>query len=148
MADEAEPMNSRFPVDHSPPIPVGAAQLMAESFHKHAIVIVAYDLDRDRTQITTWGQRPEEKAFAARVSDDLVNAWGRSDVVTHEDFRAITAAAYRENLDRIIKLIREAMTHLDTVGLDEIDGVGAAQEPLEQAIAIAEIRRPTEEQSS
>lgn len=71
------------------PVPVEAARAIANEFRKDVVIVIAVDRAHGQTHSTSYGRRPEEKEWAARLSEECMKTIGcdLSKATTHEDFR-------------------------------------------------------------
>src|SRR5437868_5578201 len=92
------------------PVPVSAAQDLAEMFAKDVVVIVAYDRLHKRTHLTTFGREATDKVLAVTARHVCAEALGQDlgqEAVVHEDFRRdFDPALYKESLDILRTIYR------------------------------------------
>jgi len=89
------------------PIPVEAAQELAEKYQKSQVLIVAVDPVHGLFHYTTFGVGAEDKVAVAHMADTVADIISDGDTAkVFEDFRAGEAAQYKAQLDEAEKQIR------------------------------------------
>lgn len=90
------------------PVPVKAAQAIAEEFAKQAVVILAYDSEHELTHTTTYGTTAFFKENAAAAGELCTKAIGGdlSKTQVFEDFhKNYDAAKFRELSEAVVRVV-------------------------------------------
>lgn len=98
------------------PVPVSAAEKLAEEYDKNLVVILTWDRGHNTTNLATYGTDALTKDGAARVGQKIEDMLGLKSgkggkVVFHEDFRATPEAVYKEQVDRLRKALQRFVSH-------------------------------------
>jgi hypothetical protein len=99
------------------PVDVEAAIEIADRYRKAIVVIVAWDDRFGRSHFTTYGRRPEQKAFAAQLGDRLPALLGldKADQEKFRDFRDIEASEWSARTEGLVNACKSAWNALASV---------------------------------
>lgn len=90
-------------------ISVDHARRTAELHEKAMLIVIAYDDQTGKTDITTWGRLPQQKQAAAATGEKLEEFLGLdlAACVTHEDFRTVAPAEAKATIDDLQRKAEE-----------------------------------------
>ncbi|PQO39376.1 hypothetical protein C5Y96_05845 [Blastopirellula marina] len=110
-------------------VPVQAAKEIGLHFSKNAVVIIAVDAMHDKLHVTSWGNEPSDKVYAARIGDCchhyLYSQAGIRDLSKEvfEDFRLVPAAKSRKHIEVLTDAAREAIASLEAMNATPVGTV-------------------------